>query len=184
MKKWICAVFIIVFSVHIFVSCRPIAKPVEEMTPYEVWDAYIQQNQGAPELAGEISCTWYGNPSLGCPISVEPEVIEEVLNRLKAVSISPEKGIPVDLQWVRDRFNGELDVLSIYSKPYEQSGSEYPFIKILLDIYLDEDRLVLSKDNVYIYYSLDSDQTELKKSIATYMDENDMLKSLLKKQKK
>ena len=174
MKKSISCILALLLVLSCTVSCKVIEEPeMDAVTdPLTYWNTYIMKDP--PKPFTYFACSWnYSAVSSRLePISTNPEVIAEVLQRLRTLSVTKEQQIEFDLTADKEWQEGialsykwgPLELGWLNSDPSTKSA---PRLKIMLS----GDMLVLyfSKDN-YSCFRLDSDKTEFKASMADYAE--------------
>ena len=174
MKKSISCILALLLVLFCAVSCKVIEEPeMDAVTdPLTYWNTYIMKDP--PKPFTYFACLWnYSALSSRLePISTNPEVIAEVLQRLRTLSVTKEQQIEFDLTADEDWHGGlaishEWGPLELGWLNSDLSAKSAPRLKIMLS----GDMLVLyfSEDN-YSCFRLDSDKTEFKASMVDYAE--------------
>ena len=172
MKKSISCILALLLVLFCAVSCKVIEEPGKkaETDPLTYWNTYIMKDP--PKPFTYFACLWnYSALSSRLePISTNPEVIAEVLQRLRTLSVTKEQQIKFDLTADEDwglAISHKWGPLELGWLNADLSTKSAPRLKIMLS----GDMLVLyfSKDN-YSCFRLDSDKTEFKASMVDYAE--------------
>ena len=172
MKKSISCILALLLVLFCTVSCKVIEEPeMDAVTdPLTYWNTYIMKDP--PKPFTYFACLWnYSALSSRLePISTNPEVIAEVLQRLRTLSVTKEQQIEFDLTADEDwglAISHKWGPLELGWLNADLSAKSAPRLKIMLS----GDMLVLyfSEDN-YSCFRLDSDKTEFKASMVDYAE--------------
>ena len=63
---------------------------------------------------------------------------------------------------------------------YPEPDSEYVMPKVILQLYLRGNQLVIGKNGVFYLATLDSDKTEYKESLGSYFEEYDYFEKIIR----
>lgn len=171
MKKSICFLLVLTVCIAVFAACRPVPPELDEMTPLEIWNTYVVNQEDQPTDIYAVECSW-GHTSVSSffyPCTQNSTVIAETLSRLKTLTLSEKNRIEKS----PDSFNKSPIYLgNCLTLDYvRDEKSDNPIGKIL-SIYLEEDCVMLKRGDDYMCFRLDSDQSEFKESLVRYLREN------------
>lgn len=173
MKKSICFLLVLTVCIAVFAACRPVPPELDEMTPLEIWNVYVAGQENPSEPVYAVSCLWdYSSASsLGPPCIQTAEGIEEVLRRLKSLSLSEDQILAQDPEWYdasafMSFTDGSLSLVCLRGQGSEQK------VEQVLRIYLRGDVLVLEHEGEHTAFRLNADQTEFKRSMVEYLKKN------------
>ncbi len=174
MKKSISCILALLFVLSCTLSCKVIEEPENNTKPDPLtyWNTYIMKDP--PKPFTYVSCTWNHplHSSLSAPTSSDPEVIAEVLRRLRTLNVTEAQKTELESSEKTEQFGMmarlvDWGVLELSRSDSDASAKSDPGLKIMLS----GDMLVLyfSEDN-YSCFRLDSDKTEFKASMADYAE--------------
>lgn len=171
MKKSICFLLVLTVCIAVFAACRPVPPELDEMTPLEIWNTYVVNQEDQPADIYAVECSW-GHASYDSsfyPCSQNSTVIAETLSRLKTLTLSEKNRIEKS----PDSFNKDPFYLgNCLTLDYVRDEKSNQPIGKILSIYLEEDCVMLKRGDDYMCFRLDSDRTEFKESLVRYLREN------------
>ena len=172
MKKSIFYILALLLVLSCTVSCKVMKEPeMDAVTdPLTYWNTYIMKDP--PKPFTYFSCTWNHplHSSLSAPTSSDPEVIAEVLRRLRTLNVTEAQKTEPESSERTEQF-GTMAMLFDWGvlelSRSDASAKSDPRLRIMLS----GDMLVLyfSEDN-FSCFRLDSDKTEFKASMADYAE--------------
>ena len=58
MKKSICFLLVLTVCIAVFAACRPVPPELDEMTPLEIWNTYVVNQEDQPADIYAVECSW------------------------------------------------------------------------------------------------------------------------------